>query len=133
MLRWCAMTRAEEAAALYASGLTYRQVAERMGLPSKDAARVLAYRASSDYKTAQLAKSLERQERRKPKISAAEHQRAYRERQKAKATQSTDNRSPERLMSDAALEAAIMQRGRQLSAMMRTPFCMWPSDWCSDD
>ena len=123
------MTRAEEAAALYASGLTYRQIAERMGLPSKDAARVLAYRASSDYKAAQHAKK-----RCKPKISAAEHQRAYRERQKAKASpQSTDNRSPERLVSDAALEAAIMRRGWQLTQMMRTPLCMWPADWLSND
>ena len=70
---------------------------------------------------------------RKQKISAAEHQRAYRERQKAKAVQSTDNRSPERIMSDAALEAAIMRRGWQLTQMMRTPLCMWPSDWLSND
>ena len=67
-------------------------------------------------------------------VAAAEHQRAYRERQKAKARpQSTDNRSPERLMSDAALEAAIMRRGWQLTQMMRTPLCMWPADWLSNE
>ena len=109
------MTRAEEAAALHASGLTFRQVAERMGLKSKTAARFLAYRASSEYREAQHAQSLERQKRR---------------RQKA---QSTDNRSPERIVSDAALEAAIMRRGWQLTQMMRTPLCMWPSEWLSND
>lgn len=70
---------------------------------------------------------------RKQKISAAEHQRAYRERKKAKATQSTDHRTPERAMSDAALEAAIMRRGKQLTQMMRTPLCMWPADWLTND
>ncbi len=37
------------------------------------------------------------------------------------------------IRSDAALEAAILMRGRQLTEMMRTPMCMWPSDWLSDD
>ena len=29
--------------------------------------------------------------------------------------------------------AAVFERGRQLSAMMRTPLCMWPADWLSDE
>ena len=49
------------------------------------------------------------------------------------AVQSTPKRSEERIRSDEALEAAIMRRGWQLTQMMRTPMCMWPSDWLSDD
>lgn len=67
---------------------------------------------------------------------SAEYQRQRRARLKALAkpvVQSTPKRSEERIRSDEALEAAILMRGRQLTAMMRTPMCMWPSEWLSND
>jgi len=66
----------------------------------------------------------------------AEYQRQRRARIKALAkpkAQSAKERSPERIRSDEALDAAILMRGRQLTAMMRTPLCMWPADWLSND
>lgn len=30
---------------------------------------------------------------------------------------------------DEMLNKAVMQRGKQLTEMMRTPMCMWPPEW----
>jgi len=62
------------------------------------------------------------------KKSAAEHQKAYRER--TKVTKPT--RAPQHLPSEEELMAQVIARGRVLSAMMRTPMCMWPAEWTED-
>ena len=56
-------------------------------------------------------------------------QREYKARQKAAGISPDQSR----IRSDAALEAAILMRGRQLTEMMRTPLCMWPAEWPDHD